>query len=75
MMLNINSPAYYTNKFGVQDEIYKMCSRISLYVKEKQYSKYIDIIGIVPIIIPKEIKEMGMYKEEKNVRLNMGLRR
>lgn len=67
-MLNINSPAYYTKKFGVHDEIYGMCNRISVCVKDKRYSDYIDTVGIVPLIIPQEMKEKGMYKEEKNVR-------
>ena len=50
MDLNINSPAYYTREYGVDDDIYWMCRELSYYVREKKYSDAINIIGIVPIV-------------------------
>ena len=38
MDLNINSPAYYTSEYGVDDDIYWMCRELSYYVREKKYS-------------------------------------
>ena len=65
MELNINSPAYYTSQNGVIDEIYNMCKEIREYVKDKNYSELIDIIGITPIVAPKELLERGLFKETK----------
>ncbi len=65
MDLNINSPAYYTRKFGVEDEIYWFCRDLSCFVKEKNYSDVITTIGLVPIIAPKEELEKGLWKETK----------
>lgn len=50
MDLNINSPTYYTQIYGVDDEIYWMCRELCKAFKEKQYSDVINIIGIVPIV-------------------------
>ena len=44
MDLNINSPAYYTKEYGVDDDIYWMCRELSNYVREKKYSDAINII-------------------------------
>ena len=38
MDLNINSPSYYTQEYGVDDDIYWMCRELSNFVKEKKYS-------------------------------------
>lgn len=65
MELNINSPAYYKNIYGVDDEIYRLCQDIYIYFKDKSYSDIINIIGIIPIIAPKEFMENGKYKEMK----------
>lgn len=65
MQLNINSPQYYTNIFGVDDEIYWMCRELANSVKDKRYSEIIDTIGIVPIIAPREILDKGLCKEIK----------
>lgn len=32
MELNINSPAYYNNIYGVDDDIYHMCRTLSSYI-------------------------------------------
>ena len=60
MDLNINSPAYYTKEYGVDDDIYWMCRELSNYVREKKYSDAINIIGIVPIVAPAAVLEKGL---------------
>lgn len=60
---NINSPAYYKNIYGVDDAVYWMCRKISLYFEDKNYSDLVDIIGICPIVAPKELIENGKWKE------------
>lgn len=65
MVLNINSPAYYTNIYGIDDEVYWMCRELSDFVKEKKYSDIIDIVGVVPIIAPKDDIDKGLWKEVK----------
>lgn len=72
MELNINSPAYYTNIYGVDDEVYWMCQELSQYFKGKKYSDYINIIGIVPIVAPEEEITKGLWKETKKVEINYG---
>lgn len=65
MDLNINSPTYYTQIYGVDDEIYWMCRELCKAFKEKQYSDVINIIGIVPIVAPLSEIEKGFCKEHK----------
>lgn len=65
MDLNINSPAYYTQIYGVDDEIYWMCRGLCKALKEKQYSDVINIIGIVPIVAPTSEIGQGYWKERK----------
>ena len=72
MELNINSPAYYTQNYGVIDEIYWLCRDMSLFVKNKQYSDVINVIGITPIIAPDFILEKGLCKDVKKVELKYG---
>lgn len=64
MQLNINSPAYYSNQYGVDDEIYLMCREISRFMNDKNYSEKIDTVGIVPIIAPKELIQKGLWQQE-----------
>lgn len=72
MELNINSPAYFTNQYGVIDEIYAMCREIRYWVKDKNYSPIVDIVGIVPIVAPKEIIEQSLWKERKECEVKAG---
>lgn len=65
MDLNINSPSYYTQEYGVDDDIYWMCRELSDFVKDKKYSDVINIIGIVPIIAPASVIEKGLCKNHK----------
>lgn len=72
MELNINSPKYYKDVYGIDDDIYRLCQDIYLYFKDKTYSDVIKIIGIIPIIAPKELIENGTYKEVKNCSVAYG---
>lgn len=64
MELSINSPSYYKNIYGIDDDIYWMCRDICDFVKDKTYSEVIDRIAITPIIAPTELIEQGKWKEE-----------
>ena len=39
MELNINSPAYFTNYYGVDDEVYSYCQNLHNFFKTKEYSE------------------------------------
>ena len=41
-----------------------MCREISIFMKNKNYSKKIETIGIVPIVAPKDQIDKGLWKEE-----------
>ena len=60
--------------FGVSQtpKIYSMCKDIRYWVKDKSYSPIVDIVGIVPIIAPKEIVEQGLCKESKKCEAKAG---
>ena len=63
MELNINSPVYYKNHYGIDNAVYRFTQRAQLFFKEKKYSNTLQIIGIVPIIAPQEVYAAGNYKE------------
>ncbi len=63
MELNINSPVYFKDHYGIDDEVYKFCQRAYLFFKDKKYSNTLQIIGIVPIVAPQEIVGEN-YKEK-----------
>ena len=46
MELNINSPAYYSQEYWVDDEIYWMCSQLAAAVRENKYSDIINVIVV-----------------------------
>jgi hypothetical protein len=71
--LNINSPAYYTSTYGVIDEVYQMCYKISQNIDLSKYTSCIDSIGITPIIAPDNIIRIGKWKEIKKVLLKSRL--
>lgn len=73
MELNINSPSYYSNIYGVDDDIYWLCRNICGLVKEKKYSERIDHIGICPIVAPREFIEEGKWQEETKYALKSRL--
>lgn len=73
MELYINSPCYYKNIYGVDDEIYWMCRDICEYVKDKKYSEIVDRIAISPIIAPIDLIENGQWKEETKYAIKSNL--
>jgi len=63
MILNINSPAYYTNVFGVDDAVNDYFKKLAVFFRDKNYGQTVNTIGIVPIIAPKNEIEKGLWKE------------
>lgn len=63
MELNINSPVYYKDHYGIDNAVYRFTQRAQLFFKEKEYSDTLQILGIVPIIAPQEVYAAGNYKE------------
>lgn len=69
MNLFINSPAYFTQRYGVIDELYNLCKEISTMIDIKKYTDCIDTIGITPIIAPEDVIRQGLWKEEMKISL------
>ena len=67
MELNVNSPAYFTDHYGIDDEVYKYCQQLHDFFRTREYSETTNIIGITPVIAPKEIYDQGMWKEKVQV--------
>ncbi len=63
MELNINSPAYFSLHYGVDDEVYRFCQKAHLFFKDKEYSDTLHIIGIIPVVAPQELYDSGAWKE------------
>ena len=63
MELNINSPAYFSDRYGIDDDVYRYCQKLYTFFKDKQYSNSLSIIGIIPVVAPKELYEAGQWKE------------
>ena len=55
MELNVNSPAYFTQQFGVDDEVYRMCRETREFLQDKEYSEVLQVIGILPVADDKQI--------------------
>ena len=73
MELNINSPAYFKEHYGIDDEVYKFCQKAYVFFKDKEYSNTIHIIGIVPVVAPKEIYDSGKWKESTKFLCNKSI--
>lgn len=63
MELNINSPAYFSEHYGVDDDVYRFCREVAKFFATKEYSDTLRTIGIIPIVAPKELYEAGAWKE------------
>lgn len=64
MEFNVNSPAYYSQKYYIDDDVYQMCKEIYVFMKNKDYSQVLKIIGIIPIIAPEEVlKDSSIWEE------------
>ena len=64
MELNINSPAYFTQQYGVNERVYYYCKKCHEYFKDKEYSEILKVIGICPQCAPKDLYQKGMWKEK-----------
>lgn len=64
MELNINSPSYYKDQYGIDDDIYRFCQQLYLFFKDKEYSDILKTVGIVPILAPAESYERGEWGEK-----------
>ena len=63
MELNINSPVYYKDHYGIDNAVYRFTQRARLVLQGERVSNTLQIIGIVPIIAPQEVYAAGNYKE------------
>ncbi|MBS6953375.1 MAG: hypothetical protein KH230_09075 [Enterocloster asparagiformis] len=63
MELNVNSPAYFTERFGVDDQVYRMCQQTYEYLREREYSQTLHVIGIMTVAAPEELYENGTWSE------------
>lgn len=68
MELNINFPAYFSSHYGVDDDVYRYCRNLHEFFKDKEYSETLSIIGIVPVVAPKQLYEQGMWKERTQMK-------
>lgn len=73
MELNINSPAYFKEHYGIDDEVYKFCQKAYVFFKDKEYSDTLHIIGIVPVVAPREIYDSGKWKESTKFLCNKSI--
>ena len=67
MELNINSPAYFTDHYGINEGVYHYCQKLHEFFKDKEYSSTMTIIGINPIVAPQEIYDQGLWKEKVQI--------
>lgn len=63
MELNVNSPAYYTQQYGVNESVCSYSQKCHEYFKDKEYSETLKIIGICPQCAPKDLYQQGRWKE------------
>lgn len=73
MELNINSPAYFKEHYGIDDEVYKFCQKAYVFFKDKEYSNIIHIIGIAPVVAPREIYDSEKWKESTKYLCNKSI--
>lgn len=73
MDLNINSPSYYKDIYGIDDEVYRMCRNIRCFMKDKKYSDIIDIIAITPVIAPENLEFSSEWRNSINYRIKSRL--
>ncbi len=63
MELNVNTPAYFNQHYGIDDEVYQFCQNAYMYFKDKEYSDVLHTIGIAPVAAPQELYDDGAWKE------------
>ena len=70
MKLNINQPAYFKDEYGIDNDVYRYCQKLFNYFADKEYSKTLSVIGIVPIAAPKSLYEKGYWQENVQIFCN-----
>lgn len=55
MELNVNSPAYFSQCYGIDDDVYRYCQRLYTFFQDKEYSNSLSVIGIMLVAAPREI--------------------
>lgn len=73
MDLNINSPSYYKDIYGIDDDVYRMCRNIMIFMKDKKYSDIIDIIAITPVIAPEDLDVDPKWRNSINYKIKYRL--
>ncbi len=69
MDLTFKIPTFYKSRYGTDEEIDFFCNIICEIAKKKEYSKKVDKIDFIPIIIPKEMIASGKGKEFTKIEL------
>lgn len=63
MKLNFKMTSFYNSRYGRIKEVDDFCERIVKVASLKQYSNKVDIIDFLPVILEKELIEIGKGKE------------
>ena len=69
MSFYINSPIYYTQAHGLDEDIYKVCRLLEKNIDIKNYTPLLDTVGITPIVAPASEICDGKWKEVKYISL------
>ena len=69
MSIYINSPGYYTQICGIDDDVYKTCRLLEKNLDVKNYTSLLDTIGITPIVAPTSEICDGKWQEIKYISL------
>ena len=69
MSLYINSPAYWTQLYGIDDNVYKVCRLLEKNIDVKKYTSKLDTIGVTPKIVPTSEICDGKWTEVKYISL------
>ena len=69
MSLYINSPAYWTQLYGIDDNVYKVCRLLEKNIDVKKYTSKLDTIGVAPMIVPTSEICDGKWTEVKYISL------
>ncbi len=70
MDLNINSPAYFSRQYFIDNDVYRFCQKAYLFFKDKEYSDTLHTIGIIPVAAPQELYDNGAWEESVEFRNN-----
>lgn len=63
MELNINSPAYFSREYSIDNDVYRYCQKLHLFFKDKEYSDTLHTIGLMPVAAPQSLYDDGKWKE------------